>query len=1518
MKNEYTDLEVSVIIPAYNHEEFIEQAIQSVIDQHFQNWELIIIDDGSTDRTKELVDRFEDYPRIQIFHQKNSGLSATLNRGLKIARGKYFSFLPSDDYLHPLKLSSQIEIFHDRPDLGVVFCNQIPVDRYGNPSKDDTIISWTDVPYVTEEEILPHLFERNFIPAPSALIRTDYLRQLGGFDETLIYTQDYDVWMRFLPHHSAHWLHKALIYYRWHGGNLTFSNDEPICFERAVITTKALASLTIQDIFPRLRIISPEKKVSETARCNLSLAESLINSGLLELLPWSKLFIERARDMDPAISIPSVISEKLQRRLSFIDLRDHRLEQLARDLGMVRGELQLYQVEVGDLSGYHKAMAELSGELQLYQVEVGDLSDYHKAMAELNRYRKEVPELIKEQKNLGKKEQYLDQWNHSLDEKLEWLRGYEANLQAREQELNKTLNRFPISLVLGVYRLLKSVTFRSLSLLYHLWHILPLSVRLRFGPRLKSKLTRTIHHSSTPSYNISDNRDSTRPGLKDLPIKERVSIEGLCYRHITDKPPLVSVVLPIYNHATSARLAIESVLHQTYPNIQLIIVNDGSTDGVEKYLAPYVGRPDVIVLSQANQKLPKALTNGFRFASGHFYTWTSADNIMLPAQIETMVDFLIRHSMVDMVYSNVEIIDENGNPLFDSDYRVHNQSPSETNLLSLPSEVTTLGATADNFINASFLYRADVGKALGPYDSSMVGTEDYDYWLRINELFEISKLDSEQVLYQYRVHGNSLSERYGTSHIYENVQKLVAGHNGRKNFYQLKFAVLMLCEKSVTESSDLDYRLATGFQEKSCEFYVIVPESANSLQQADLPHLGIDNLDQLRRVQDLKYILWVKDRDLLGPVRSYLKEMKCWTILANDEGQNFSALEDDLYGAQRFVSWERDRNNPDPLVAEKTLCLTSPLLPTTILRKARDNRFHVWQFPWHGEAIVVYWGPFKNLETQLVHKAVKHFDKWDFVFASPPGLDGEKIPGSFKSENVHVLGAKDAGYMYPLLSSTSCMWAPVISLESADLSWHHENALAAGLPLVLPRNSVHRHDTPYSYCFDSLDEAIEQLAHAADTETDLAIVDAYLKKYSPAGIADYIMAAANNDLFIEQDCGRESFDADLPKPMLLPENRPCIALEINSMDKGGMEEVVCNLGMQFDYLQAKPVIVCAEKGGLLAESALKSGVLLKVIQNDVQRYEHFLREQSVALINAHYSNFGLGIAARLGIPVVSTIHNSYVWFSKKDRESFRSADPEITHYIAVSNNVSQYMVERLEISQDKISVIPNGVDTIRLSFLDQTSPRITRDTFGFGAHDFVFLNVASLDGRKNHHAIISAVKRLMPDHPHIKVICAGNIMEPLYFREVRERVERLELSDRILFPGYVQDVVDLYKLSDAFLLPSIVEGWSIAMTEALFFGLPLILTDVGGAKEVLGKPGIGLLVRNSFGEITSLTNENLGTFTREESPSNLEELIQAMEDVLTRPEYWQDFSKKRRQLVEERYSLEIAVKKTMDVFRQFL
>ncbi len=134
-------------------------------------------------------------------------------------------------------------------------------------------------------------------------------------------------------------------------------------------------------------------------------------------------------------------------------------------------------------------------------------------------------------------------------------------------------------------------------------------------------------------------------------------------------PGLVSVILPVYNQAGLLRDSMESVLGQTYANFELIIVNDGSTDDVAVVLADYARHPKVRILTQANQKLPKALSNGFAFARGEFWTWTSADNLMEPAQLERLVGFLQRRPDVAMVYANYEAIDDRGQPLHDPTWR---------------------------------------------------------------------------------------------------------------------------------------------------------------------------------------------------------------------------------------------------------------------------------------------------------------------------------------------------------------------------------------------------------------------------------------------------------------------------------------------------------------------------------------------------------------------------------------------------------------------------------------------------------------------------------------------------------------------------------------------------------------------------------------------------------------------------------------------------------------------------------
>ncbi|MCK5941476.1 MAG: glycosyltransferase, partial [Planctomycetes bacterium] len=190
-----------------------------------------------------------------------------------------------------------------------------------------------------------------------------------------------------------------------------------------------------------------------------------------------------------------------------------------------------------------------------------------------------------------------------------------------------------------------------------------------------------------------------------------------------------------------------------------IVVDDGSTDDLHGVLRPYLADPRVRVVTQPNQGLPKALSTGFEHATGEFFTWTSADNRMHEDQLERLVAFLRQRPEVAMVYADYELIDERGELLEGGEFRVMDRT-DKRNLSAVRVNRSThdLNRYEDNFIGACFAYRGQVGRLLGDYNPEL-GLEDYDYWMRINRLFRIEHLGTDEVLYQYRVHDNTLSAR---------------------------------------------------------------------------------------------------------------------------------------------------------------------------------------------------------------------------------------------------------------------------------------------------------------------------------------------------------------------------------------------------------------------------------------------------------------------------------------------------------------------------------------------------------------------------------------------------------------------------------------------------------------------------------------------------------------------------------------------------------------------------------------
>ena len=185
---------VSVIIPTYNREEVLPRAIKSVLNQIFKDFELVIVDDGSTDNTKDVVKNFND-DRVKYFYQKNQGVSAARNLGIKKARGKYIAFLDSDDEWLPEKIEKQISLFKNNTSLDFIGCKRIVVNNKKEYKEK--------IDFNKEEVSSKKYFKlslkgnlRTVCLTSGLVVKRKIIEKVGFFDKNLPSGQDLDMWWR--------------------------------------------------------------------------------------------------------------------------------------------------------------------------------------------------------------------------------------------------------------------------------------------------------------------------------------------------------------------------------------------------------------------------------------------------------------------------------------------------------------------------------------------------------------------------------------------------------------------------------------------------------------------------------------------------------------------------------------------------------------------------------------------------------------------------------------------------------------------------------------------------------------------------------------------------------------------------------------------------------------------------------------------------------------------------------------------------------------------------------------------------------------------------------------------------------------------------------------------------------------------------------------------------------------------------------------------------------------------------
>lgn len=301
---------VTVIIPTYNRREYVQEAIDSVITQTFHDYDIIVIDDGSTDGTREaLPERYGD--QIHYVWQTNQGESAARNHALARATGHYIAFLDSDDLWLPDKLDKQVALLEQQQDIGAAFCQAWIINEFGQRIAANPLGEGL----ADERLTLENLCLDNDVVGPStALVRRNIFDQVGGFDAQIHYGEDWDLWLRIAAEHRLVTIPEPLASLRRHQGtqsyypspekNLRRLNDHLTLLNKAFATWPDRLS-------PDLRNTALARRYTQAALTDI--AVNNLSAGAVHLQAIQGIAPDTLNDMatfgQPTVDYAALIAE---------------------------------------------------------------------------------------------------------------------------------------------------------------------------------------------------------------------------------------------------------------------------------------------------------------------------------------------------------------------------------------------------------------------------------------------------------------------------------------------------------------------------------------------------------------------------------------------------------------------------------------------------------------------------------------------------------------------------------------------------------------------------------------------------------------------------------------------------------------------------------------------------------------------------------------------------------------------------------------------------------------------------------------------------------------------------------------------------------------------------------------------------------------------------------------------------------------------------------------------------------
>ena len=384
------------------------------------------------------------------------------------------------------------------------------------------------------------------------------------------------------------------------------------------------------------------------------------------------------------------------------------------------------------------------------------------------------------------------------------------------------------------------------------------------------------------------------------------------------------------------------------------------------------------------------------------------------------------------------------------------------------------------------------------------------------------------------------------------------------------------------------------------------------------------------------------------------------------------------------------------------------------------------------------------------------------------------------------------------------------------------------------------------------------------------------------------------------------------------------ALVIDELDVGGAGEVVALLARRLPALGISTSVFLTTRGARAPRtaSALASeGIEVTQVKRSSAVTQ--LRARRPDVISAHEAPaWWIDLASEFEIPYVETLHGMHAFFdapwasqaieSRNASEALRSR--KVASVIAVSELVrEQYLAISPEIEPARVVTVPNSIESSRVPYLD---PAKCRDWLGLQRDEFLFVSLARYSPQKNTYGLISAFDEVADAYPEAHLLMAGRPDDGHYPHQVRQLRDALPGRERIHLRDHAPWPAAPLAAANAFVLDSFFEGWSLASMEALYAGLPVVVSDVGGAREQVGDDGErGRLVSNPIGDPLAVNWRTIDNalYARQ---SNRDELVKAMCATIERRDHWASRRSELRSESGDRFHPEHAVRGHAAVIRR--